>query len=311
MESVSPTVSKQLHYSLISKDNAVNIWIAGARPRTLPAAIAPVLIGTSLIKSDGIAINWVSAALALAVGLLLQIAVNYSNDYSDGIRGTDEVRVGPIRLVASGLATASQVKRAAILSYSSAAICGLILAIRTSPFLILVGAIAIIAGWKYTGGKNPYGYRGFGEISVFIFFGLVATMGSYFAQSQRLTWQSLLLAIPMGALSCTILGLNNLRDRPKDELVGKKTLAVRLGDGRARLTLITLLIIALTASRAVVAITPWALLVLLTLPLQFILIKGISQGTSGSGLIPLLGKAGELQLLTSLLITLALLLTKA
>ena len=289
----------------------MNIWIAGARPRTLPAAIAPVLIGTSLINIDNQGINWVNALFALAVGLLLQIAVNYSNDYSDGIRGTDEVRVGPIRLVASGLATADQVKRAAILAYSLAAISGLVLALKTSPFLVLVGGIAIIAGWNYTGGKNPYGYSGFGEVSVFIFFGLVATMGSYFAQSEKLTWQSLLLAIPMGSLSCTILGLNNLRDRPKDETVGKRTLAVRLGDKKARFALIALLLAALVTSLAAVAITPWALLVLLTLPLYLILINGIMNGVTGLGLIRLLGKAGELQLLTSLLITLALSITKA
>lgn len=289
----------------------MNIWIAGARPRTLPAAIAPVLIGTSLINIDNQGINWVNALLALAVGLLLQIAVNYSNDYSDGIRGTDEVRVGPIRLVASGLATADQVKRAAILAYSLAAISGLVLALKTSPLLVLVGGIAIIAGWNYTGGKNPYGYSGFGEVSVFIFFGLVATMGSYFAQSEKLTWQSLLLAIPMGSLSCTILGLNNLRDRPKDETVGKRTLAVRLGDKKARFALIALLLAALVTSLAAVAITPWALLVLLTLPLYLILINGIMNGVTGLGLIRLLGKAGELQLLTSLLITLALSITKA
>ncbi len=289
----------------------MNIWVAGARPRTLPAAIAPVLIGTSLINIDNQGINWVNALLALAVGLLLQIAVNYSNDYSDGIRGTDEVRVGPIRLVASGLATADQVKRAAILAYSLAAVSGLVLALKTSPFLVLVGGIAIIAGWNYTGGKNPYGYSGFGEISVFIFFGLVATMGSYFAQSEKLTWQSLLLAIPMGSLSCTILGLNNLRDRPKDETVGKRTLAVRLGDKKARFALIALLLAALVTSLAAVAITPWALLVLLTLPLYLILINGIMNGVTGLGLIRLLGKAGELQLLTSLLITLALSITKA
>ncbi len=289
----------------------MNIWVAGARPRTLPAAIAPVLIGTSLINIDNQGINWVNALLALAVGLLLQIAVNYSNDYSDGIRGTDEVRVGPIRLVASGLATADQVKRAAILAYSLAAVSGLVLALKTSPFLVLVGGIAIIAGWNYTGGKNPYGYSGFGEVSVFIFFGLVATMGSYFAQSEKLTWQSLLLAIPMGSLSCTILGLNNLRDRPKDETVGKRTLAVRLGDKKARFALIALLLAALVTSLAAVAITPWALLVLLTLPLYLILINGIMNGVTGLGLIRLLGKAGELQLLTSLLITLALSITKA
>ncbi len=289
----------------------MNIWLAGARPRTLPAAIAPVLIGTSLINIDGKSINWINAFLALSVGLLLQIAVNYSNDYSDGIRGTDEVRVGPIRLVASGLKAPIQVKRAAILTYTFAALSGLLLSLRTSPLLMLVGAIAIVAAWKYTGGKNPYGYGGFGEVSVFIFFGLVATMGAYFAQSERITWQSFLLAIPMGALSCTILGLNNLRDRPKDALVGKKTLAVRLGDAKARQLIIALLLIALLTSFAAALITPFALLVLVTLPLQYILIKGVQSGAAGSALIPLLGKAGELQLLTSLLITLALSITKA
>ncbi len=289
----------------------MNIWIAGARPRTLPAAIAPVLIGTSLINSDDQKLNWLNAFLALSVGLLLQIAVNYSNDYSDGIRGTDEVRVGPVRLVASGLKTASQVKRAAFISYFLAALCGLILSLRTSPVLILVGVIAIIAGWTYTGGRKPYGYSGFGEFSVFVFFGLVATMGSYFAQSQKITWQSLLLSIPMGALSCSILGLNNLRDRPKDELVGKKTLAVRLGDSGARKFLMALLILAFATSLAAMTISPWVLIVLLTVPFYIVLIKGISAGLNGGALIPLLGKTGELQLLTSLLITFALILTKA
>jgi len=289
----------------------MNIWIAGARPRTLPAAIAPVLIGTSLINIDGREINWVNALLALGVGLLLQIAVNYSNDYSDGIRGTDEVRVGPVRLVASGLKSAGAVKNAAIASYLLAAICGLILSLKTSPLLILVGAIAITAGWKYTGGKNPYGYSGFGEISVFIFFGVVATMGSYFAQSQELTWKAFLLSVPMGALSCTILGLNNLRDLPKDELVGKKTLAVRLGDSRARIFLMILLLVAFTTSISASAISPWALIVLATAPIYFRLIKGIIGGASGAELVPLLGKAGELQLLTALLMTFALMITKA
>ena len=288
----------------------MNIWIAGARPRTLAAAIAPVLIGTSLINADDLGINWINALLALGVGLLLQIAVNYSNDYSDGIRGTDDSRVGPVRLVASGLKTATQVKSAAFTSYFLAALCGLILSLRTSPLLIIIGAIAIIAGWTYTGGRNPYGYSGFGEFSVFVFFGLVATMGSYFAQSQKITWQSLLLAIPMGALSCSILGLNNLRDRPKDELVGKNTLAVRLGDAGTRSFLIALLLLSFTASLAAVTISPWALIVLVTIPFYYILIKGISGGLTGPALIPLLSKTGELQLLTALLITLALFLTK-
>ena len=289
----------------------MNFWIAGARPRTLAAAIAPVFIGTSLVTAEGQGINWINALLALGVGLLLQIAVNYSNDYSDGIRGTDDSRVGPVRLVASGLKTPQQVKRAAFISYFLAALCGLILSIRTSPVLILIGAIAIIAGWTYTGGRKPYGYSGFGEFSVFVFFGLVATMGSYFAQSQKITWQSLLLAIPMGALSCSILGLNNLRDRPKDELVGKNTLAVRLGDSGARSFLIALLLLSFTASLAAVTISPWALIVLVTIPFYYILIKGISGGLTGPALIPLLSKTGELQLLTALLITFALILTKA
>lgn len=289
----------------------MNNWIAGARPRTLPAAIAPVLIGTSLISVDGLGINWINASLSLGVGLLLQIAVNYSNDYSDGIRGTDDSRIGPIRLVASGLKTANQVKNAAFISYFLAALCGLALSLRTSPILILIGAISIIAGWGYTGGKNPYGYIGFGEFSVFVFFGLVATMGSYFAQSQKITWHSILLAIPMGALSCSILGLNNLRDRPKDELVGKKTLAVRIGDAGARKFLIALLLLALLASLATFTISPWALIVLATVPMYFTLIKGISDGATGTTLIPLLGKVGQLQLLTALLIALALSITKA
>jgi 1,4-dihydroxy-2-naphthoate polyprenyltransferase len=288
----------------------VNSWITGARPRTLAAAIAPVLIGTSLIKADDLGINWINALLALGVGLLLQIAVNYSNDYSDGIRGTDDSRVGPVRLVASGLKTATQVKSAAFTSYFLAALCGLILSLKTSPLLIIIGAIAIIAGWTYTGGRNPYGYSGFGEFSVFVFFGLVATMGSYFAQSQKVTWQSFLLAIPMGALSCSILGLNNLRDRPKDELVGKKTLAVRLGDSGARKFLVALLLLAFATSFAAVTISPWALIVLGTAPFYYILIKGIFGGLTGTALIPILGKTGELQLLTALLITLALFLTK-
>ncbi len=289
----------------------MNIWISGARPRTLPAAIAPVLIGTALINVDGISVNWINALLALSVGLLLQVAVNYSNDYSDGIRGTDEARVGPVRLVASGLRTPKQVKRAAIFIFALAAFFGLLLALRTSPYLIIVGAAAIIAAWKYTGGKNPYGYSGLGEISVFIFFGLVATMGSYFVQSQRITWQALLLAIPMGALSCTILGLNNLRDRPKDELVGKKTLAVRFGDTNARYLVSAFLLLAFAASLAAFSITPWALIVIITLPMQGKLIKATLAGASGAALIPLLGKAGELQLVTSLLITLALAITRA
>ena len=289
----------------------MNKWVIGSRPRTLPAAIAPVLVGTALIQINGISINWFNALLALAVSLLLQIGVNYSNDYSDGIKGTDAQRVGPVRLVASGLATAKQVKQAAYLTFFAACVAGVILSLRTSPWLILVGVISIIAAWKYTGGENPYGYKGFGEISVFVFFGIVATMGSYFAQSQKLTWQALLIALPMGALACSLLAINNLRDLPKDLLVSKKTLAVRLGDKRARTALLVLLIVAQLSSALIFQITPWGLITLLSLPLTFAISKEIMGGASGKALIPLLGKTGKLQLAMALLITLALTLGRA
>ena len=185
------------------------------------------------------------------------------------------------------------------------------MSLRTSPWLILVGVISIIAAWKYTGGENPYGYKGFGEISVFVFFGIVATMGSYFAQSQKLTWQAFLIALPMGALACSLLAINNLRDLPKDLLVSKKTLAVRLGDKRARTALLVLLIVAQLSSALIFQITPWGLITLLSLPLTFAISKEIMGGASGKALIPLLGKTGKLQLAMALLITLALTLGRA
>lgn len=280
-------------------------WIDGARPRTLPAAIAPVLVGTSLIGRTNVALNWLNALLALLVSLLLQIGVNYANDYSDGIRGTDEVRVGPIRLTASGLATPLAVRNAAFLTFFLAAVCGGVLALRTSLVLIIVGAIAILAAWGYTGTSKPYGYMGFGEISVFIFFGVVATMGSYFAQSEVVSARALLVSIPMGALSCAILSINNLRDRPKDAEVGKKTVAVRLGDRRARILFLGLLILAHLASIAALFISPWVLLTLLPLPLTFSIAKSVLRGAVGLDLIPLLGKTGRLQMLFALLLTLA------
>jgi len=283
----------------------VKKWIDGARPRTLPAAIAPVLVGTSLIGRTNVTFNWLNALLALLVSLLLQIGVNYANDYSDGIRGTDEVRVGPVRLTASGLATPRAVRNAAFLTFFLAAVCGGVLALRTSLLLIIVGAIAILAAWGYTGTSKPYGYMGFGEISVFIFFGVVATMGSYFAQSKVVSARALLISIPMGALACAILSINNLRDRPKDAEVGKKTVAVRLGDRRARILFLGLLIIAHLASIAALFISPWVLLTLLPLPLTFSIAKSVLRGAVGIELIPLLGKIGRLQMLFALLLTLA------
>jgi len=281
----------------------MNKWVAGARPKTLPAAIAPVAVGTALAGTD---FDPILALLALLVSLSLQVGVNYANDYSDGVKGTDDNRIGPMRLVASGAAPAHQVKIAAYLALGFGAIFGLILALQTSLWLVAIGALAIAAAWGYTGGKNPYGYFGFGELSVFVFFGLVATMGSYYAQTGELTVDSLLVAIPMGSLSCALLAINNLRDRAADELVGKRTLAVRLGDASARRAFIALLLIAHIS--VLFLMKPWALLTLLLLPMTFALIKAIQAGAQGAQLIPLLGKTGKLQLRFAILLSLGLLL---
>ena len=282
----------------------MNKWIAGARPKTLPAAIAPVAVATALA---GESFQPFLALLALLVSLSLQIGVNYANDYSDGVKGTDDNRIGPMRLVASGAATAAQVKLAAYLALSSAAVFGLILALQTTLWFLVIGALAIAAAWGYTGWKNPYGYFGFGELAVFVFFGLVATMGTYYAQTGDLTLNSLLVAIPMGCLSCALLAINNLRDRAADELVGKRTLAVRLGDSSARKAFISLLLI--TYISVLFLMQPWTLITLLLLPMTFSLIKAIRAGAQGAQLIALLGKTGQLQLRFAILLSLGLLLS--
>ncbi len=279
----------------------MNKWFVGARPRTLPAAIAPVLVATALAASDA---NFATAGLALIVSLALQVGVNFANDYSDGVKGTDDNRVGPTRLVASGLATANSVKQAAFISFAVAALVGLGLALLTSLWLIAVGAAAILAAWTYTGSKRPYGYLGLGEISVFLFFGLVATMGSYFVQTEKLTWQSFVVAIPMGSLSCALLAINNLRDRAQDELVGKRTLAVRLGDAGARKLFIALLLLAHVSALAVSGEN--TLITLALLPLTFVIANQVRAGANGPALIPLLGKTGQLQLWFGVVFSIAL-----
>ena len=275
----------------------------GARPRTLPAAIAPVLVATTLAGSNA---DFAMAGLALVVSLALQVGVNYANDYSDGIKGTDDNRVGPTRLVASGLASAKSVKHAAFISFAVAAAVGLVLAYSTSLWLVAVGAAAIFAAWTYTGSKRPYGYLGLGEISVFLFFGLVATMGSYYVQTQEITWQSFVVAIPMGCLACAILAINNLRDRAQDELVDKRTLAVRLGDSRARKLFIALLLLAHISALAVPGEN--TLITLVLVPQTFMIANQVRSGATGPALIPLLGKTGELQLFFAVLLALALVL---
>ena len=279
----------------------MNKWILGARPRTLPAAIAPVVVATALVGAD---FNWFRAALALKVAVWLQIGVNFANDYSDGVKGTDADRVGPIRLVASGLASARSVKAAASISFAIASVAGTWLALLTSPLLILVGIISIAAAWGYTGGKNPYGYKGLGELSVFLFFGVIATMGTYYAQTEELTLLSFIVSIPMGALSCAILSINNLRDRPKDELVGKLTVAVRIGDRNARRMYVALLILAHCA--AIATFIPTALLTVLALPMSLSISRQVLSGISGKELIPVLGKTGKLQMVFAILFAIGL-----
>ena len=280
----------------------MNKWIVGARVKTLPAAVAPVLIGTSYAEK----INWSNALLALLVSLFLQIAVNFANDYSDGVRGTDTHRIGPVRLVASGLASASSVKRAALISCLIAAIAGLVLAVNISPWLLAVGAAAIWAAWGYTGGKKPYGYFGFGELSVFIFFGLVATVGSYYIQTEQFNWQIFLLSMPVGTLSCAILAINNLRDLPQDKLVGKRTMAVRIGEKNTRVFFMLLLVTAQITALVAVSISALALITLICAPITYRVVKQVLNGAVGSDLIEVLSKTAKLQLLMAILLAAAL-----
>ena len=282
----------------------MNKWILGARPRTLPAAFAPVVVATALAGEDS---SLIAALLALFVSLALQIGVNYANDYSDGIRGTDNDRVGPIRITASGLATPQSVKRAAFLSFFLAAVAGLALAAMASWWLIAVGAAAILAAWGYTGGKNPYGYLGLGELFVFIFFGVVATVGTYFVQTGEITLNALLVSIPMGTFSCALLAINNIRDRALDLPAGKKTLAVRMGDRNARYFFTTLIALGYLATFAM--LNPWTLLTLLSLPIAVSLVRGVLGNAQGRELIPFLAKTGKLQLQFSILLSIALVLS--
>jgi 1,4-dihydroxy-2-naphthoate polyprenyltransferase len=272
-------------------------WIEGARPRTLPAAVSPVLAGTG-IAAWGHQEVWWKAALALLVALLLQVGVNYANDYSDGIRGTDDARVGPLRLVGSGIATPGVVKRAAFLCFGLAAVVGLVLAATTAWWLVAVGALSILAAWFYTGGTKPYGYLGLGEVMVFVFFGLVAVLGTQFVQAEELTWAGGYAAIGVGALACAILVANNLRDIPTDTESGKRTLAVKLGDDRTRQLYGLLASVALVALVAVGATTAWwALLGVVGFVPLLRAVHTVTDGAVGRDLIPVLQLTGVAELL--------------
>jgi 1,4-dihydroxy-2-naphthoate octaprenyltransferase len=280
-------------------------WVAGSRPRTLPASLVPVVVGTGVALGEGQAVWW-RAALAAFVALVLQIGVNYSNDYSDGVRGTDEDRVGPLRLVGSGVARPKQVLAAALGCFLAAAVAGLVLAAVTTWWLILVGAVAILAAWFYTGGKTPYGYRALGEISVFVFFGLVAVVGTVYVQVEGVPWEAWAAAVPIGLLACGLLVANNLRDIPTDEVAGKRTLAVVLGDRRTRILYAACTALPYTIVLAMAAPHPWVLLALLSAPLSVPPTQTVLRGAAGPALIPVLGGTGRLQLAYGALLTLGL-----
>lgn len=277
-------------------------WLAGARPRTLPAAVAPVLAGTGVAAYVDGAVWW-KALLALVVSLALQVGVNYANDYSDGIRGTDADRVGPMRLVGSGAASPGSVKAAAFTAFGVAAAAGLVLAATTAWWLVAVGLVCVLAAWFYTGGSRPYGYLGLGEVMVFVFFGLVAVVGTTYVQTRTWEWAALYAAVGVGALACAILVANNLRDIPTDVEAGKRTLAVKLGPERTRGLYALLVLAAALAVVAVAAATTWWVLVGLAFLLRMVPpVRTVLGGAVGPALVPVLQQTGVGQLLWSVLV---------
>lgn len=289
----------------------LKLWVAGARVRTLPAAVVPVAVGTACAAGRTDLIAW-RALAALTVALALQVGTNYANDYSDGIRGTDssERRVGPLRLVGSGLVPPGQVKRAALMAFGLAGLVGLALAAAVGWELIAVGAAAIAAGWFYTGGPRPYGYLGLGEAFVFVFFGVVATAGSAYVQEEKLSALALAASVPVGLLATALLVVNNLRDIPGDTVSGKRTLAVRLGDARTRWFYVALLIGAVVTVPLIAGLgnRPAAVLALAAIPLARNAVVAVLRGDKGPALIPVLVATGRVQLVFGGLLALGLVL---
>lgn len=263
--------------------------------RTLPAAVVPVAVGAAVAVGEP-DVRWWRVVLAGIVSVMLQVGVNYANDYSDGVRGTDDVRVGPARLVGGGLASARSVKIAALSSFLVAAVVGLVLTIVTSPWLLAVGAASILAGWFYTGGKHPYGYLGFGEVFVFVFFGLVATVGTTYVLAERITALAWQMGVAVGALACALLVTNNLRDIPTDREVGKKTLAVRLGDSRTRTLFVVLVVGGVFVGAAAVWERPLAAVILGVLVVAVDPVRRVRGGAVGRDLIAVLGGTARVQL---------------
>jgi 1,4-dihydroxy-2-naphthoate polyprenyltransferase len=283
-------------------------WVAGSRPRTLPAAVVPVAIGTALAQVEGNAVAW-RALLALVVSMALQVAVNYANDYSDGVRGTDNVRVGPLRLVGSGVFSPKAVKLAAFIALALAAVAGLLLASVTTWWLLAVGAAAMIAAWFYTGGPKPYGYAGFGEVFVFMFFGVVAVVGTVYVQTETFPVSAWIAAVPVGLLAMALLVVNNLRDIPGDTIAKKNTLAVRLGDPSTRTLYLACVGLGVAGCIPVAMAThrPFAAVGLATVAVLRTPVKAITSGAKGRELIAVLGGTGKAQMVFGLLTTLGLL----
>ncbi len=284
-------------------------WIAGARPRTLPMAVAPVVIGSAAGAAMG-SFHPAISVLALVVGLALQVGVNYANDYSDGVRGTDDARVGPMRLTASGAAEPQRVKQAAFISFGVAGAAGIgIAAISGMWWMVAVGAVCVLAAWWYTGGSKPYGYLGLGEVMVFVFFGLVATLGTAYAMAAELSASAIVGAISAGLIASALLMANNVRDIPTDSATGKLTLAVRLGDRPARWSYVVMVGIAVVAPLGLASTNPWMLLVVLS----WLLCAGpirimLSTRHSGTALIKVLQLTSLIVLAFAVMFSLALLL---
>jgi 1,4-dihydroxy-2-naphthoate octaprenyltransferase len=292
----------------------VKDWVAGARPRTLPAAVVPVLVGTACAVGERPGgLVWWRAVAAMVVALAVQVATNYANDYSDGKRGTDDPgrRVGPVRLVGWGIKPAPAVKRAAILSIGVAAVAGLALAVAVGPELLVVGAASFAAGWLYTGGPKPYGYLGLGEVFVFVFFGLVATVGSSYVQLDGVQGLAVAAAVPVGLLATALLVVNNLRDIPGDTVSGKRTLAVRLGDGRTRVLYVVLLVLPFVLIPLVAGLggRPAGAAALAAVLLARRPVTRVLAGAGGVDLVPVLVDTGKVQLLYGVLLAVGLAVT--
>jgi 1,4-dihydroxy-2-naphthoate polyprenyltransferase len=301
--------------AISSRPSPIGIWLLAARPRTLPAGVAPVLVGTALAVAARDSLRVGAFIAALLGAIFIQVGANLSNDYSDARRGADtEDRLGPVRVTAGGLVPPKQVLTATYISFGVAVLCGVYLIIIAGWVILAIGAASILAGVLYTGGPRPYGYEGLGDVFVFLFFGLVAVTGSYYAQVETLTWEAFALAVPVGLIAAAILAVNNIRDAPTDARVGKKTLAVRLGRAPARsiyaaeiyLAFLVPVLVWLAGGEHV---GPWVLLTWLALPLAVPLVRTVRQHDDGPTLNGALAKTGMLQLVFCVLLSAGLLIT--